>query len=94
LRAYTDTEAIIIELMKVRGVGRWTAELTILRGLHRPDAFPADDIGVRRSIARFYLHTSRLSPSEARDFAGRWGSWKGFAAYYLEIADLLGIGPS
>jgi DNA-3-methyladenine glycosylase II len=85
---------IISELMKVRGVGRWTAELTILRGLHRPDAFPADDIGVWRFIARFYLHNNRISSSEARDFAGRWGSWKGYEAYYPGIADLLGIIPS
>jgi len=93
-RTFTDTEAVISELTKIRGVGRWTAELTILRGLHRPDAFPADDIGVRRFIARFYLHGTTISSAEARAFAGRWGTWKGFAAYYLEIADLLGISPS
>jgi DNA-3-methyladenine glycosylase II len=92
-RVYTDTETIISELMKIRGIGRWTAELTILRGLHRPDAFPADDIGVRRFIARFYLNGKKISSVEARSFAERWGAWKGFAAYYLEIADLLGICP-
>ena len=46
-RTYPDTEIIIGELMNIRGIGRWTAELTILRGLHRSDVFPADDIGVR-----------------------------------------------
>jgi DNA-3-methyladenine glycosylase II len=93
-RVFTDTETIIRELIKIRGIGRWTAELTILRGLHRPDAFPADDIGVRRFIARFYLNDKKISSDEARSFAERWGAWKGFAAYYLEIADLLGIAPS
>ena len=58
-RSYTDTEKIIGELTKIRGIGRWTAELTILRGLHRPDAFPADDIGVRRFIAQFYLNNKK-----------------------------------
>jgi DNA-3-methyladenine glycosylase II len=90
-RKYSDTGAIINELMKIRGVGQWTAELTILRGLHRPDAFPADDIGVRRLIAQFYLHDTMISSTEARNFAVRWGSWKGFAVYYLVVADLLGI---
>jgi DNA-3-methyladenine glycosylase II len=90
---YMDTESIIGELTKIRGVGRWTAELTILRGLHRPDAFPADDIGVRRFIARYYLNDTTISSAQARAFAERWGIWKGLAAYYLEIADLMGISP-
>ncbi len=92
-RAYPDTEMIISELTKIRGIGRWTAELTILRGLHRSDAFPADDIGVRRFISRYYLGNKKISSAEARSFAERWGTWKGYAAYYLEIADLLGIIP-
>ena len=93
-RTYQDTEMIISELTKIRGIGRWTAELTVLRGLHRPDAFPADDIGVRRFIARFYMNDTNISAAQARSFAERWGPWKGYAAYYLEIADLLGISPS
>ena len=88
-----DTASIISELVEIRGVGRWTAELTILRGLHRADAFPADDVGVRRFISQYYRHGEKISSIEARSFAERWGAWKGFAAYYLEVADLLGIDP-
>ena len=93
-RTCQDTEAVIGELVKIRGIGRWTAELTILRGLHRPDAFPADDVGVRRFISQYYLSGRKISAAEARTFAGRWGTWTGFAAWYLEIADLLGIRPT
>ena len=93
-RQFPDTESIIGELVKIRGIGRWTAELTILRGLHRPDAFPADDVGVRRFISQYYLDGRKISAPEARTFAERWGAWKGFAAYYLEVADLLGIHPA
>lgn len=93
-REYPDTEQIISELVKIRGIGRWTAELTILRGLHRPDVFPADDAGVRRFISKFYLSGRKLTAAEARIFSERWGSWKGFAAYYLEVADHLGIDPA
>ena len=93
-RTYQDTEMIISELTKIRGIGRWTAELTVLRGLHHPDTFPADDIGVRRFIARFYTNDKNISAAQARSFAERWGPWKVYAAYYLEIADLLGISPS
>jgi DNA-3-methyladenine glycosylase II len=91
---YRDTEQVIEELVTIRGIGRWTAELTVLRGLHRPDAFPADDVGVRRFISQFYLSGRKISAAEARTFAGRWGAYKGFAAYYLEVADLLGIRPA
>jgi DNA-3-methyladenine glycosylase II len=93
-RKSTETESVISELVKIRGIGRWTAELTILRGLHRPDAFPADDVGVRRFISQFYLRGEKISSAGARTFAERWGAWKGFAAFYLEVADLLGIHPS
>jgi DNA-3-methyladenine glycosylase II len=93
-REYRDTEQVIEELVKIRGIGRWTAELTILRGLHRPDAFPADDLGVRRFISQYYFGGRKISAADARTFAERWGAWKGFAAYYLEVADLLGIRPA
>jgi DNA-3-methyladenine glycosylase II len=92
-REYRDTEMVIEELVQIRGIGRWTAELTVLRGLHRPDAFPADDVGVRRFISQYYLGGRKITPLEARTFAERWGAWKGFAAYYLEVADLLGVRP-
>ena len=92
-RKYRDTEQVIEELVQIRGIGRWTAELTVLRGLHRPDAFPADDVGVRRFIAQFYFRGKKISAADARTLADRWGAWKGFAAYYLEVADLLGIRP-
>jgi DNA-3-methyladenine glycosylase II len=92
-KTYPDTESIISEMVQIRGVGRWTAELTILRGMHRADAFPADDIGVRRFISQFYRNGRKTSSIEARACAERWGIWKGFAAYYLELADLLRIKP-
>jgi DNA-3-methyladenine glycosylase II len=93
LRNNPDTESIISRMMKIRGIGRWTAELTILRGLHRMDSFPADDVGVRRFISQAYFKGNKVSADEARTFAKRWSVWKGFAAYYLVVADLLGVFP-
>ncbi|MHB8164350.1 MAG: DNA-3-methyladenine glycosylase 2 [Methanoregula sp.] len=93
-RNYSNTEQIIAEMIRVRGIGRWTAELTILRGIHRLDAFPADDVGTRRIIAAYYHNGERMSAPDARNFAEAWGQWKGLAAYYLEIASLVGIEPA
>jgi DNA-3-methyladenine glycosylase II len=92
-RRYDDTDTIIEEMMNIRGVGKWTAELTILRGIHKLDAFPADDVALRRIMARYYTSGQPVSASQARDIAAGWGKWKGLAAFYLEIADLLKRGP-
>lgn len=91
LRNIRDSEAIITELTKLKGVGRWTAELAILRGMHRLDAFPADDLGLRRAIAQRYQIKEKISADEARKIADQWGEWKGLAAYYLLVADQMGI---
>ncbi|MDP3066384.1 MAG: hypothetical protein Q8N08_06555 [Methanobacteriaceae archaeon] len=49
-----NTEDMIEELCEIRGIGVWTAELSLLRGLGRLDAIPADDIGLRRVISHYY----------------------------------------
>jgi DNA-3-methyladenine glycosylase II len=87
-----DTETIIRKLSGLRGVGLWTAELAVLRGLSRLDAIPADDLGIRRSISRYYSKASRIDTGEARRIARAWGKWKGLAAYYLLVAERMGIG--
>lgn len=78
-----DSSRIIEELCELRGVGRWTAEFVLLRGMHRIDTIPADDLGVRRATARVYFPGERISAEEVRAIAECWGEWKGLAAYYL-----------
>jgi DNA-3-methyladenine glycosylase II len=87
-----ETGAIIGELTAIRGVGVWTAELAVLRGLSRMDAIPADDLGIRRAISRFYSRESRIDTAEARRIAEAWGEWRGLAAYYLLVAERRRIG--
>ena len=90
-KAYKDAEMIITELTKLRGIGRWTAELTMLRGMQKLEAFPADDLGLRRHIAHYYCDDLKISGAEARAIAENWGRWKGLAAYYVLTADRLGM---
>jgi DNA-3-methyladenine glycosylase II len=84
---FTDTRKIIEELDKIRGIGVWTAELTIARSMHRRDTIPADDLGLRRVIAHYYCHDKKITGKEARKIAEKWGRWKGLASFYLMIAE-------
>ncbi len=93
LRQENDTGEIIRYLRSIRGIGRWTAELTVIRGLHRLDAFPADDVGFQRIISRFYGDGRKIKADETRNRAGQWGKWQGLAGFYLEMAEKLGITP-
>jgi len=90
-KTYEDAEAIIKEMIKIRGIGVWTAELTMLRGMHKLEAIPADDLGLRRHIAHYYCDDRKISGNEARRIAENWGNWKGLAGYYLILASRLGV---
>ncbi|MEI6293040.1 MAG: DNA-3-methyladenine glycosylase [Methanomicrobiales archaeon] len=92
-RTYEDTGRIIREMMEIRGIGKWTAELTIIRGIHKLDAFPADDVGLQRILSRYYRNGKKVTSDEARVIAGGWGAWQGLAAFYLDLAEFLGLVP-
>ncbi len=91
LKNREDAEEIIRELDAVRGIGVWTAELTMLRGMQRLDMLPADDLGIRRVISTYYCGGKSIKADEAREIAKRWGRWKGLAAFYLIMAEVKGI---
>jgi DNA-3-methyladenine glycosylase II len=90
LKNYEDSDQIIHELDHVRGVGVWTAEFTMLKGMQRLEALPADDLGLRR-VKSYYRNGKVISSAEARRIAENWGCWKGLATYYLVVADMKGI---
>jgi DNA-3-methyladenine glycosylase II len=87
-KTWESSEQIIEHLDTIRGIGVWTAELTMLRGMKRLEALPADDLGLRRVISRYYRGGRVISSAEARKIAENWGEWKGLAAYYLVVADM------
>jgi DNA-3-methyladenine glycosylase II len=91
LTAKPDADAVIAELDELKGVGVWTAELTLLRGMRRLDVLPADDFGIRRVISTYYCNGRPIKAVEARTIAEVWGKWKGLAAFYLIIAEVKGI---
>ena len=69
-------------LESLTGVGRWTAEYVLLRGLGHKDAIPAADGGLRRIIGRVYGLGRLATEAEVRAMAERWTGWRGYAAFY------------
>jgi DNA-3-methyladenine glycosylase II len=90
-KAQKDPDQIISELDAIKGIGVWTAELTMLRGMQKLDALPADDFGIRRVISRYFRGGKPIKTNEAREVAKAWGRWKGLAAFYLIIAEIKDI---
>jgi len=86
-----NADEIIRELDRIRGIGVWTAELTMVRGMHKFDVMPTDDLGLRRCISHYYRNDQKIGSTEARDIAEKWGKWKGLACFYLIMAERLGI---
>jgi len=79
--AHMPTADATAYLVQFRGIGRWTAEFTLLRAFGRRDALPANDAGVRQAITALYGY--KLAEPELRAFAARWGEWGGLVALYL-----------
>lgn len=86
LEGYDDIDEIREELKAIRGIGAWTAEMTMIRGLHKMDSIPADDIGLQAKISHFYGKTGRVSSDELKEIARQWGKWRGLGGYYLIMA--------
>jgi DNA-3-methyladenine glycosylase II len=78
----TDDE-IIADLTRVRGIGRWTAEMFLMFNLHRPDVLPVDDLGVRNAVGRLYKMSPAPTAKELREFGERWRPYRSVASWYL-----------
>jgi DNA-3-methyladenine glycosylase II len=82
LETLTDDEAIEL-LTSIKGIGRWTAEFTLLRGLSRFDVFPGGDLGVVKYLAQGLLgHAVPAREEDMRAFAERWRPYRGLALIY------------
>ncbi|MGH2898153.1 MAG: hypothetical protein ACRDMZ_05715, partial [Solirubrobacteraceae bacterium] len=76
-----DDEAAIESLVRWKGIGRWTAEVALIRGLGRLDVFPAGDLAVLKRLAPAWLGRG-ASEADVRDFAGRWRPYRSLALVY------------
>jgi DNA-3-methyladenine glycosylase II len=81
--AAMEDEAIIRELVAIRGVGRWTAEMFLIFHLMRPDVLPLDDLGLIKGISVNYFSGEPVTRAEAREVADAWAPYRTVATWYL-----------
>jgi DNA-3-methyladenine glycosylase II len=75
-------EQIIEELIAVKGIGRWTAQMFLIFALGREDVFPIDDFGVRSAIAGIYEYKDPPSRKELIEIGERWSPYASIASWY------------
>jgi DNA-3-methyladenine glycosylase II len=80
---HMDDEAIIAELIAIRGIGRWTAEMFLIFHLMRPNILPLDDVGLINGISKNYFSGEPVSRSDAREVAQAWQPYSTVATWYI-----------
>ena len=78
-----DDEAIIEELVAIRGIGRWTAEMFLIFHLMRPNVLPLDDVGLIKGISLNYFSGEPVSRAEAREVGDAWAPFRSVATWYI-----------
>jgi DNA-3-methyladenine glycosylase II len=78
-----DDEAIINELVAIRGIGRWTAEMFLMFHLMRPNVLPLDDLGLIKGISHSYFSGEPVSRAEARELGEGWAPFRSVATWYI-----------
>ncbi|HYE70474.1 MAG TPA: DNA-3-methyladenine glycosylase [Aquabacterium sp.] len=78
-----DDEAIIEELVAIRGIGRWTAEMFLIFHLMRPNVLPVDDLGLIKGISLNYFSGEPVSRAEAREVGEAWAPFRSVATWYI-----------
>jgi DNA-3-methyladenine glycosylase II len=76
-------EDVITELVRVRGIGRWTAEMFLMFNLCRPDVLAVDDLGLRNAATKAYGSKTAIKAKELRELGERWRPYRSAASWYL-----------
>ena len=78
-----EDEKVIEDLVKIKGIGSWTAEMFLIFYLLRPNIFPSADIGLLRAISINYNLKYPLKKEEIEKFRKKWSPWSTVAIWYL-----------
>lgn len=77
-----DDEQVIAELVEVRGIGRWTAQMFLIFALGRLDVFPHDDFGVRSALRTLYGFKQLPAKAECLEIGQRWRPYATIGSWY------------
>jgi DNA-3-methyladenine glycosylase II len=78
-----DDEILIEELTRVKGIGRWTAEMYLMFHLARPDVLPLADLGLQRAMRLHYNRARPLTAARMQKIAVVWAPWRSVATWYM-----------
>jgi len=78
-----DDEEVIAELVQVRGIGRWTAEMFLMFNLLRPNVLPLDDLGLQKAMRVSYFRGRKVSVARMRKLGETWQPYRSVATWYL-----------
>ena len=76
-------EAVIEDLVQVKGIGRWSAEMFLLFYMMRPNILPVGDLGLQRAMERNYNDGEPLTKDEMREIGKLWHPWSSVATWYM-----------
>jgi len=79
----TDDETIIEQLVEVRGIGRWTAEMYLIFHLGRPDVLPLADLGLQKGLSLNYNRGKPLSTRKLLTVTKLWEPWRSVGTWYM-----------
>ena len=82
LKRHPDEE-VMRQLVAVKGIGRWTAEIFLMFRLGRLDVLPADDLGLMNAVHRVYRLRKRPDAKKLRQMGEEWRPYRSIAAWYL-----------
>lgn len=80
---HMSDDDIVAELVAIRGIGRWTAEMFLIFHLMRPNVLPLDDVGLINGISQNYFSGEVVSRSDAREVAAAWAPYCTVATWYI-----------
>ncbi|MGD0075708.1 MAG: DNA-3-methyladenine glycosylase [Candidatus Binataceae bacterium] len=80
---HMEDEEVIADLIRVKGIGRWTAEMFLMFNLGRPDVLPVDDLGFRAGVMKSYRMRQMPTAKQLRKLGERWRPYRTVAVWYL-----------
>lgn len=78
-----DDEQVIVELTKIKGIGRWTAEMFLIFCLGRPNVLPVDDLGIKRAMMKNYKIKKLPDSKQMERIANKWQPYRSLGCWYM-----------